>query len=580
LLQRKLKNLPNSAGVYKYFDKFGKVLYIGKAKNLKKRVLSYFNITTLTPSKNLSLRISKMVSEVFDIEYIIVNSESDALVLENSLIKEFKPKYNVLLRDDKSYPYIYIDLDVDFPRFEITRRKLEAKNIKYFGPFPKGCEDIFKSLYELFKLKQNSKCKKKCLFFQIERCLAPCEQCISKDDYKLIIEEAVKNISNIANLVELLNQRMLFLAQNLRFEEAKEIRDRINLIQTVQIKSGVEIDKNENIDIFTLTFNADKVALSSLFIRNGRVISSEIEIFDNIYEINEIYKRAIINFYTDSLIIPNEILIAHEIDLEDILLFLNDKFRAKIVVPKRGRKLELVELAKKNGLEKLKFYDEKVEKDIQKLFNLSNYPDIIEVVDVSHNFLDSVVGGIVYYKDGFIKSNYRHYNLNSTDEYSQMRELISRRVNSATPLPKLFIIDGGAKQLEIAIELLPSNIDVIAIAKAKVDGVANRGKGIALDTIYTKDNIFKLDFKDKRLQFVQKLRDEAHRFSLNFHKKQKLKQDKKVSITEIKGIKEAKLKKLLNYFGTFKNIKNAPLEELMKFLTQKEAETLIEKSSF
>ena len=266
-LLEKLKQLPNDAGVYQYFDKDGHLLYIGKAKILKNRVKSYFKFTPkLLPADKLGPRIYKMISEVVSCEWIVVPNEHDALILENSLIKQLKPKYNILLRDDKTYPYIVIDYNQDFPRLEITRRILKEKNVKYFGPYSTGAKDMLDSIYEIVPLVQKKSCvsgKKACLFHQIQKCLAPCENKISKEDYAKIVETALEYIYNKSKLITKLNERMSQYANNFRFEEAMTLRDRIKTIEKSQIKSGIDLATNEDIDIFAITASSSFVAFLS-----------------------------------------------------------------------------------------------------------------------------------------------------------------------------------------------------------------------------------------------------------------------------------------------------------------------------
>ncbi|MBT6108089.1 MAG: GIY-YIG nuclease family protein, partial [Campylobacteraceae bacterium] len=233
-LDEKLQQLPTSAGVYQYFDKDGKLLYIGKAKVLKNRVKSYFKFTpTLAPADKLGPRIYKMISEVQSLEYIVVDNENDALILENSLIKQLKPKYNILLRDDKTYPYIYIDYSEDFPRLDITRKVLKGKGIKYFGPYSTGARDMLDSIYEILPLVQKKSCikaGKACLFYQMEKCLAPCEGKVSKDEYKKLLDEAIGFLQNKTTLLSKLQDKMISLSTKMRFEEAMDLRDRIKTI--------------------------------------------------------------------------------------------------------------------------------------------------------------------------------------------------------------------------------------------------------------------------------------------------------------------------------------------------------------
>lgn len=277
-LQEKLQQLPNDAGVYQYFDKNGHLLYIGKAKILKNRVKSYFKFTPkLQPADKLSPRIYKMISEVESCEWIVVPNEHDALILENSLIKQLKPKYNILLRDDKTYPYIFVDFDEDFPRLDITRRIQKSKSIKYFGPYSTGARDMLDSIYEIVPLVQKKSCvkgKKACLFHQIQKCLAPCENKISKEEYAKIVENALEYIYNKTKLISKLNEKMIQYSNDFRFEEAMTLRDRIKTIEKSQIKSGIDLATNEDIDIFAINTNNKKAVIVRMFLRDGKLTSS------------------------------------------------------------------------------------------------------------------------------------------------------------------------------------------------------------------------------------------------------------------------------------------------------------------
>jgi len=465
-----IQNLPTSSGVYKYFNKDNKILYIGKAKNLKNRVKSYWRFNPyLLPNPTLTIRIIKMLEEATILEYIVTNSEKDALILENNLIKELQPKYNILLRDDKTYPYISIDNSLDFPRFEISREILDNKNISYYGAYPNGGRVIFDTIYELFSLIQKKSClngKKACLFYEIGRCLAPCEGKISSKEYKKIVNSAKEALENREILTDKLNQKMLNLSMEERYEEAIVVRDNIETIKKVDMQS----------------------------------------------------KRSI--------------------------------------------------------------KQEDIEPKISKLFELKEVPYRVESFDNSHLMGVASVGAMVVWNNGkWDKSSYRRYELKSKDEYGQMREMLSRRIDSFSKnsLPDLWVIDGGDTLLQLALKLLDeSNItlSVIAIAKEKLNYKTRRAKGGARDTIYTKESVFELKPTDKRLQWVQKLRDEAHRFAIRYHQNKKRKEDIKNSLLEKKGIGKATLKKLLNYFGTFEAINSASFDEISVASSKKVAKIL------
>ncbi|WP_151946911.1 excinuclease ABC subunit UvrC [Aliarcobacter butzleri] len=607
-LQEKLQQLPNDAGVYQYFDKNGHLLYIGKAKVLKNRVKSYFKFTPkLQPADKLSPRIYKMISEVESCEWIVVPNEHDALILENSLIKQLKPKYNILLRDDKTYPYIFVDFDEDFPRLDITRRIQKSKSIKYFGPYSTGARDMLDSIYEIVPLVQKKSCvksKKACLFHQIQKCLAPCENKISKEEYAKIVENALEYIYNKTKLISKLNEKMIQYSNDFRFEEAMTLRDRIKTIEKSQIKSGIDLATNEDIDIFAINANNKKAVIVRMFLRDGKLTSSshdflKIDNFDKEFEFDyqEAYERAIINYYDNEIpLLPKEILIAHELEITNELEeFLHTRFNKKIklINPKKDKKREIVNIALNNCDELLRIENSKnqtsIYEELKELFNLQTLPYLIESFDNSHMMGQATVGAMIVWNESlntFDKKAFRHYNLESKDEYSQMKEMLIRRVESfeKNPAPDLWIIDGGETLLKLAFDIVQSvgvNLDIIAIAKEKIDAKAHRAKGKAKDIIHykTKNGEFKsfnLLTSDKRLQFVQRQRDEAHRFAITFHKKQKRAQDKQISLLQIKGIGEAKIKKLLLYFGEFEKIRKASFDELKTVLNEKDAGTILD----
>ena len=595
-LLEKLQNLPNDAGIYQYFDKNGKLLYIGKAKILKNRVKSYFRFTPeLQPSPKLEPRIYKMISEVDNMHYIVVNSENDALILENSLIKQLKPKYNILLRDDKTYPYIYIDYNEDFPRLEITRKVLKQKNVKYFGPFSVGAKDLLDSIYEIVPLIQKKSCLKAgkaCMFYQINKCLAPCEGKVTKEEYYKLIEKALYYINHKSKIIEKLSLKMEKYSEQFRFEDAMKMRDRIQTIEKSQIKSTLDFAKDEDMDLLAVEIGTNKAIVVKMFIRGGKLISSTQNMVNitDITSLDEIYKTATINYYNSELPdIPSTILFAHDIkNIIELKEFISNKYNKSInlIVPKIGQKKQLISLALKNCIELLKIDNSTtnsvIYNQIKDLFNLYKLPTRFECYDNSQMMGQAKVGAmIVWDKNIFYKEDYRLYNLDANDEYGQMRELLTRRVEKfrENPPPDLWVIDGGQTLLNLAYDIANSvgvNLDIIAIAKEKIDAKAHRAKGSAKDILYTKDKVFKLETSDKRLQFIQRLRDEAHRSAITFHKKQKRKEDKQISLLNIHGIGEAKVKKLLNYFGTFENIQTASKSSLTQVLNDKDSCLIIE----
>lgn len=682
-LSQKLTSLPNSAGVYQYFDSNGRVLYIGKAKSLKNRVKSYFALSqtleldTPIPNPKVSLRIASMVRQISNIEILLVNSEQDALILENSLIKQLKPKYNILLRDDKTYPYIAFDLSSDFPTPSISRAKAKQKSVSYFGPFTSGAREIINSLLEMYPLVQKSSClreKKACLFYQINRCSAPCEGKIDKHSYAKILNEAISLLKSPHKLLAKLKEKMLTLAESRRYEEATIYRDRIKKLQNLQSFSALDLAKDISADVFyfyvdeaakeskspaglaesiSLASHANsakptiptkpakksqKGILLSLFVRSGKIISIQHEIIllpentQDTTEIHaEIYTQAILSQYASKLpILPSEILLPSIDGLPCELLsdFLHSTQGRKILLsaPQIGTKAKILALAKQNAKELLARHSQNLSSEnallerVAELANLESIPSRIEVFDTSHHSGRDCVGAMIVYENGeFVKSAYRRYKLEASDEYSQMREMLIRRAKdfATTPPPNMWLIDGGKAQITLAKEVLQScglgggGIDTIGIAKEKRESSlsaqnlsmqnltaqklanqstqeainqkmlhistrkssksANRAKGAASDTIYTIDESIMLSSSDERLQFLQKLRDEAHRFAITYHREKK--HANTLQSTELKkrNLSQAKIKRLLSLVGSFEAIKKLSDEEIKNLLKKRQA---------
>ncbi len=586
MLEKKIKSLPQSAGVYQFFNKDGKLLYIGKAKKLKNRVKSYFKFSpSLAPSSNLSPRIYNMISQTENLEHILVESEHDALILENSLIKQLKPRYNILLRDDKTYPYIMIDMNESFPRFEITRRVVQKKGIKYFGPFSTSSKDILNAIYLLFNLVQKKGClksKEPCLFYQIGRCHAPCTGKISQKEYATIVENALEALKNRKVLISKLQEKMFQVADMQNYEEASTIRDMITSIQNSLHVTQVDLANMENIDIFGVYKEKNNACIMKIFIREGKVISTDYDIFKNSqsFEISELYKRSLLSFYQkNSVLLSQKILVADDFEERiEMEKFLSDslKKRVDIKVPKRGEKAKLVNLALKNAkhiLQNEKNKNSSIEENIKKLFDLEETPYRIEVFDNSHLGGEATVGAMIVWDGKFQKNSYRKFILKGEDEYSQMKELLNRRADEFknNPPPNLWLLDGGETLLKLALSILNEkgiNLEVLAISKEKLDAKSIRAKGRAKDIIHSKDRSFSLPSSDKRLQFLQKLRDEAHRFAITFHREKKIKKDKENNLTQIDGIGTATVKKLLLYFGSYEKIYNASFEELSTIINK------------
>jgi excinuclease ABC subunit C len=593
-MQSIISALPDTPGIYQYFDTHGKLLYVGKAKSLKKRLKSYWRFTpTLHPNPAQSPRILKMLSEAVTLDYIIVENEEDALILENSLIKQLKPKYNILLRDDKTYPYIYINESDPFPRFEITRKVVKGKQVTYYGPFPSGGRALLDALYEIYPLVQKKNCLKEgkaCLFYQINKCLAPCEGKVDTQTYGRLIEEAKEALTKRKPLTEKLGERMGLLAAQERFEEAAKMRDMIDAIESLTLSSSIDLANGFDADIFAIQNGDERGVIVKLFMRSGKIISSSYSYFrhTHIFDPNEAYKQAILAFYTtDTPHIAKEILCAHDFeDADNVAQSLSSRYGTKISIrsPKRGSKAKLTALALRNCDELLKKTNTSslMEQKIADLLDLGRIPYRIETFDNSHMMGSASVGGMVVWDENkWDKQSYRRYRLEAKDEVAQMREMLSRRIAdfAQTPPPDLWILDGGQANLNLARKLLEDahvNLDVIAIAKEKLDAKAHRAKGAAKDLLYTPSGIIELKPSDSRLHWIQRQRDEAHRYTITYHRNLKRKEDTHISLLEKKGIGPATVQKLLDYFGTFDAIYAASAEEITQVTNNKISKIIFE----
>lgn len=567
--------MPHKSGIYEYFDSDGRILYIGKAKDLKKRVKSYFKLAqnSIFPSPNLSNRISNMVRQIAEIRHIIVENENDAFILENSLIKQLKPKYNILLRDDKTYPYIVVDLSLDFPRLEVTRKIIKNKNLMYIGPFSGGLKELLEGIYESIPLVQKKSClisKQACLFFQIKRCFAPCEGKISPSDYKTYLLNALDLARNPNKLIKILSQKMTLCAEKLAFEEANRLKQMIKKISEITPKSTLDLHKLYSFDIFAIVENEFRAIVLKLFMRDGRVVFSDyyfINRNNNDIELNYLYTQALINHYKrnpplklDAILLPFQLE-----NCDEMMQFFRANFNKNIsiICPKLGDKMRLVNLALENAENILKHNaGDDLMQELKKILKLENTPNRIEVFDTSHHGGSSAVGGMIVFENDFIKDSYRKFHLSGSDEYSQMRELLTRRAKNfdmESP-PDLWLLDGGIQQINIALEVLQSsgaNVDVAAIAKEKLDFKAHRAKGAARDILRTKNMELRLESSDKYLQFCQKLRDEVHRFAISFHRRKK-----RASALNNDNFSQSQITKLLKYFGSFEAINEASAEEI------------------
>ncbi|MBR8462445.1 excinuclease ABC subunit UvrC [Campylobacter sp. faydin G-105] len=596
MLLDEIKTLPSESGVYQYFDNSNKLLYVGKAKVLKNRVKSYFKFTPhFAPSDKISPRIAKMISETTHLEYIVTPSEADALILENSLIKQLKPKYNILLRDDKTYPYIFINLNDDYPRFEITRKIVKGSNIRYYGPYFSGASELLEAIYINFNLVQKKSCikgKKACLFHQMGRCDAPCEGKISKENYAKIVNAATNALQNPNLLLDRLTNLMLSYAKAENYEQAATMRDKIEKLKNMQTKIEVDLARLEDFEAYAVVSESNMLCAVRFSIQNGKINGVKTNIVgvkdSDKSEIDEAYKHIILeSFLADQPIVTTKIYTYADFEDAELLeQILNERHGRKfsISTPKIGEKRKICEIAAKNASVSIKKYlsthDNTFLEQIREYFGLSNTPYIIEAFDNSHLFGEASVGAMVRYAHGeWDKQGYRHLHLQSKNDYEQMRENLTARALRFDKLapPDLWVIDGGEALLNLAKEILASsgaNVDIIAISKEKIDTKAHRAKGAAKDKIYTQNGKFSLNTDDKKLQFLQKLRDESHRFVITFHRKTRQKDDLQSSKLTNVGISSGSIAKLISFYGSFDKIYQANLDEIAKLTNKSVAEKL------
>ena len=570
-----ISSLPQQPGIYQYFDSKEDIIYIGKAKNLKKRVASYFN------KKHEDAKTRILVRKINNIKYVVVDSEIDALLLENNLIKKYKPRYNILLKDDKSYPWICVKKE-PFPRVFYTRKYIKDGS-KYYGPYTsiqlvKTLIDLFRQLYrfrtcnyDLTQKKIDAKRYKACLKHHIKKCDAPCIGGIGEDIYDNYISN-VKHIlnGNISQVIKHLNELMTNLANKYKFEEAQQLKEQVLLLKNYQKKSTVVSPVINNVDVFSIVEDSKNAFINYFKVVNGSIIQTHtVEIVKKLdeteeelllYAITNIRER--FNSTSKEIILP----VKPKIELPGI----------KFTVPLKGDKKHLLDLSHKNAkyyrIEKLKQYEhlnpqkhtDRILNTIKTDLKLEELPKHIECFDNS-NFQGAYpVSACVVFRDAkAYKKDYRHYNVKTVvgaNDFATMEEVIYRRykrlVEENKSLPQLIVVDGGKGQLGAAVNSLTK---LNLLEKIKVIGIAKRLEEI----FFPGDPIpLYLNKNSESLKIIQQLRDEAHRFGITFHRKKRLKGTIKSELEEITGIGKKTAEVLLEKIGSVKRIKEAELELL------------------
>ena len=581
-IQEHLKQLPSEPGVYLMKDKFNNIIYVGKAKVLKNRVRQYFQ-----SSKNHSSKVKSMVKNIDRFEYIITDSELEALILECNLIKKYKPKYNVLLRDDKTYPYIKVTTNEDFPRVLKVRKVLKDK-AKYFGPYTNTTAvndtlDIIKSIYPIrtcnIDIEKAIKTNMRpCLNLHIKRCVGPCAGNITKEEYNKMIEEILLFLSGKEEkLINILKEKMSKCAMDFNFEEAAVYRDKIKSLEDMMEKQKIDSSTSDlNQDIIAMARAHDEACVQVFFVRNGKIVGREHFILEGVMDSTResILGSFVKQFYMEQEYIPKEIIIEDEIEDSFILEeWLSTKKGQKVIirVPQKGEKKSLIEMVRKNAIEYLeKFSDinkRKYEKSIgaleelKQILNLESIPKRIESFDISNiQGVDSIGSMVVFTNGKKDKKEYRRYKIKTVigpNDYDSMAEIVERRLKYGD-FPDLMLLDGGKGQVSSVKKVLDKyNVEIPLWGMYKDD--KHRTKGLI-----SQEKEIELDRTSNLYRFVASIQEEVHNYAISYHRSLRNKSLTKSELDDIQGIGEKRKKALLNHFKDIEAIKNATFEELLE----------------
>ncbi|MBR4903842.1 MAG: excinuclease ABC subunit UvrC [Selenomonadaceae bacterium] len=561
MIQEKLKTLPESPGVYLMKDIRGKIIYVGKAVVLKNRVRQYFQ-----SNKNHGAKVKAMVAKIADFETIITATEVEALILECNLIKKYRPRYNISLKDDKSYPYLKLTLAEEFPRIILTRRVIQDGS-RYFGPYTSGLavKETLTLIRKIFPLRTcKTFAKRPCLEFHIKRCLAPCANKISREDYMHFVKDAEKFLEGRTAQVERdISNRMVEAAEALNFELAARLRDILSAIRKVTEKQKIVTDSGDADAIGLARLNGETCA-QIFFIREGKVTGRENFLLNGTDDESDekILAEFIKQYYSRAQITATEILLPAPL-AEDDLKILSEWLGAKLIVPKRGVKRSLVEMATENAERFLRCQESGVrDKGVEELkdfLNLPKLPRRMECFDISHIQGAETVASMVVFENGSPdKKSYRRFKIRSTegkpDDFLSMREVTSRRYSSTDNLPDLIVIDGGMGQLNSALEIIRGaghSVPVVGLAK-QFELIFTEGSSIPVE----------LPKDSQALKLMQRIRDEAHRFAITYHRKLRRARNLKSELDNVAGIGAKRRSELFKAFGTMDKIKSATVEEL------------------
>lgn len=596
ILRQKIKDLPSSPGVYIMYSQSGQILYIGKAKVLKNRVSQYFNAGVKTE------KVARMVSKVYTFDYIITRNEVEALVLENNLIKQYKPPYNILLKDDKSYPFIRIDVKADFPRVEVVR-KLRADGAKYFGPYMQGISsrDITDLIYSAFSLRSCSLNMNKippshrpCLNYHIGRCLAPCTGSVSREEYKKQVDGVISFLSgNDKKVEDMLRERMQAASDREDYEQALYYKQKLDVLDKLVRRQVTALPKDLNIDVFAIASSGLNTVAAVLFVRGGKLLGGDKQVIEDVSLDEKSALSSYISQYTSRVgYVADEVVTSVQLDDEEAMAEYLSGIKGKkvnVLCPHQGIRRQLADMAQSNAkdfLEKSLSVRERHDNmtvgammQLGELLRLPRIPVRMECYDISHvSGTDKVASMVVFVNGEPARGHYRKFHIKEVEgnnDFASLQEALSRRLSHLTEgeedisfssLPDLIVIDGGKGQLSSVLEAVgewSERINFISLAKREEEVfVPHQSEPIILP----RDSY--------ALKLLQRIRDEAHRFAITFHRNTRGKRMRHSSLEEIPNVGEKAAKKLLKSFGTIAAIKQATVPELMQVVNKRAAESV------
>ena len=601
-LKDRPKSLPTTPGVYLFKDKAGKVIYVGKAANLRSRTSSYF-----APADTLIPKVARMMLKAADLDFIVTDSEQEAIFLECNLIKKYHPRYNVSLKDDKSFPYLKVSLSEDYPRIYITRR-LEQDGSRYFGPYA-NAKSVRKTMDLIKKLFPYRSCRKKitgndkrpCLEYHINRCVGPCIGEVNAKEYREIVRQVILFLEGKQDrIVKQLKSRMGQSSKDLEYERAAAIRDQLQGIEGVMERQKVISAKTVDEDAIAFVRDGDEACAQVFFIRSGKLIGNEHFILGGTSDegSSQIMASFIKQYYNSASYVPPQLQLQYDVDDFALAEWLEARRGAKVkmLVPQRGEKKKLVDLVAQNAAQLLQ--QRKIRKladagktagallELQQALDLPNVPKHIECYDISNIQGSNAVGSmVVFYEGKPKKSDYRRFSIkrvSEVDDYAMMREVLSRRFaragsppdegNSWAVMPDLLLIDGGKGHLGVALQVLnESRIGSIAAAS-----IAKENEEVFLPG---RDDPVVLPSSSQALFMLQRIRDEAHRFAITYHRKTRQKSAVASVLDDVPGIGPKKKKALMRHFGSVSKMRDASIEELSQVAGMNKALAQVLKES-